>query len=113
MLELHESHNLVGQLKKFELIKDDASITVKKFVNNNPQIIVTLAIFDMDVYKPIKQVLGAILPCMAKGAMLVFDEFKNPIFPGETIAVKEILGLEKLNLVSNSNNPFCAYVKLE
>lgn len=113
LLELHESNNPVGHLKKFELIRGDASLTVKKFVNDNPQIVVALAIFDMDVYRPTKQALETILPCMAKGAVLVFDEFNDPIFPGETIAVKEVLGLEKLNLVSNPNNPFCAYVKLE
>ena len=39
------------------MIKGDASKTVKKYLNDNIQTIISLAIFDMDVYQPTKEIL--------------------------------------------------------
>ena len=44
----------LSNIKKFELIKGDASSTVKKYLKQNPQSVIGMAIFDMDVYKPTK-----------------------------------------------------------
>jgi hypothetical protein len=50
-----------------------------------------MAIFDMDIYKPTKDVLEKIIPRLVKGSLLVFDELNFKAFPGETIAVNEVL----------------------
>ena len=69
-----------------------------------------MAIFDMDVYKPTKDVLEAILPRLIKGSVLVFDELNCPHFPGETIALIEVLGLKNLKLHRNPHQPYCSWL---
>ncbi len=98
VLSLQESFSPINHLKKFELIKGDASVTIKGWLDKNPHAIIALAIFDMDLYKPTKDVLEMILPRLTKGSVLVFDELNAPDFPGETIAVQEVLGLNNISL---------------
>ena len=50
----------INHLKKFELIKGDASITVKDYLKKNKETVIGMAIFDMDIYKPTKKVLKEI-----------------------------------------------------
>jgi hypothetical protein len=68
-----------------------------------------MAIFDMDVYKPTRDVLELILPRLTKGSLLVFDELNDETFPGETRAVDEVLGLNNIRLRQNSNQPMRAW----
>jgi hypothetical protein len=109
LLSLHESFSPIPHLKKFELIKGDASITVDSWLENNPHVIISMAIFDMDVYKPTKDVLEKIIPRLTKGSLLVFDELNCEHFPGETRAVDEVLGLNNLSLKRFPHQPYCAW----
>lgn len=109
ILTIHESFAPLPHIKKFGLIKGDASLTFKRWLSENPQAIVSMAIFDMDVYKPTKDVLELVLPRLTKGSLLVFDELNAETFPGETQAVDEVLGLNNLRLKRNPNQPFCAW----
>jgi methyltransferase family protein len=109
LLAIHEAFCPVAHKKKFELIKGDASITVKQWLADNPSAVISMAIFDMDVYNPTKDVLEAILPRLAKGSLLVFDELNCPTFPGETRAVDEVLRLNNLKLEHFSHQPYCAW----
>jgi hypothetical protein len=59
---------------------------------------VSLAVFDFDVYKPTKVALQTIKPHLCKGSILVFDELCDDIFPGETLALQEVLGLNNLKV---------------
>ncbi len=98
ILSLQEKLNPMPHLKRYELIKGDASKTVPEYFNKHPETIVALAIFDFDIYKPTKVALEAIKPCLCKGNILVFDELCDDIFPGETKALKEALGLNKIRI---------------
>jgi hypothetical protein len=109
LLTIHESFCPVSHKKKFELIKGDASLTVKKWLEDNPSSVIAMAIFDMDVYKPTKDVLEAIIPRLAKGSLLVFDELNCPHFPGETQAVDEVLRINNLKLEHFPHQPYCAW----
>lgn len=97
LLRLQEKMNPVSHLKKFELIKGDACITIPKYFKNNPETVVSLAIFDFDIYEPTKVALEAIKPHLSKGSILIFDELSDDIFPGETIAVQEVFGINNLS----------------
>mgnify|MGYP001222099037 CR=1 FL=1 len=98
LLQLEEDNAPLSNIKKFELIKGDASTTVEKYIRNNPQTVIGMAIFDMDIYKPTKDVLQSIIKRLYKGSILVFDELNDKNFPGETIALLEVLGLNNLKL---------------
>ncbi len=113
ILTLHEGFSPIPQLRKFSLIKGDASKTSLEWLDANPHAIVAMAIFDMDIYKPTRDVLEAILPRLTKGSLLVFDELNCPHFPGETQAVMEVIGLNKLRLQRFPHQPYCAYAVYE
>lgn len=113
ILNLHESLSPISHIKKFELIKGDASLTIKNWLVANPHAVISMAIFDMDVYQPTKDVLQQILPRLVKGSLLVFDELNCPRFPGETLALMETIGLNQLRLRRDPNQPYCAWAVLE
>lgn len=109
ILRIHEQAAPISHIEKFSLIKGDASKTAKDWVNDNPHAIIAMAIFDMDIYQPTKDALEAILPRLTKGSILVFDELNCPKFPGETKAVSEVIGLNKIKLRHFPHQPNCAW----
>jgi hypothetical protein len=111
ILDLHESFSPVSQIQKYELIKGDVSATLPVWLEENPHAIVSMAIFDMDIYKPTKAALEMILPRLVKGSILVFDELSCPHFPGETRAVDEVLGLNNIRLKRFPHQPYCAWAE--
>lgn len=109
ILSLHESFSPISQIKKYSLIKGDASETINVWLKDNPHAIISMAIFDMDLYQPTKNVLAKIIPRLTKGSILVFDELNCSFFPGETKAVDEVLGLNSLRLRRSPLQPHCAW----
>ena len=74
VLGLQEALNPIAHLKKFELVRGDAMETIPAYLKRHPETIVSLAIFDFDIYQPTKAALEAIKPHLFKGSVLVFDE---------------------------------------
>jgi hypothetical protein len=109
ILSLLEADSPCNHIKKFNLIKGDASVTIDDWLLENPHAIVSMAIFDMDIYKPTKEVLEKIIPRLVKGSLLVIDELNFKTFPGETIAVNEVLGLNNLTLKRTPFQPHCSW----
>jgi hypothetical protein len=109
ILALHEGLSPLGHIRKFQLIRGDASETFPQWLQDNTHAVVAMAIFDMDVYKPTRDVLEQILPRLTKGSLLVFDELNCEYFPGETQAVSEVLGLSKLALHCFPHQPYCSW----
>lgn len=113
ILDNIESSSPLDHIKKTFLVKGDASITIQKWLDQNPFVVIGLAIFDMDVYKPTRDVLEAIRPRLFKGSILVFDEFNGTSWPGETQAVDEVFGLSNLKFEHFPHQPNCAVCVLE
>jgi hypothetical protein len=113
LLSLHESMAPIENQKKFELVKGDATKTLKKYLANHPETIVSLAYFDLDLYEPTKVCLEAILPYLTKGAVIGFDEINMPDWPGETVALREVLGTGKFRLVHSPYRAAAAYLVYE
>lgn len=93
-----ESDNPLSHIKKFEIIKGDATKTIHGYLENNPQTIISLAYFDFDLYKPTKECLEVIKPRLTKGSVVAFDELNDPDSPGETLALMEVFGLNNVTL---------------
>ena len=98
ILELHEGLSPLSHLKKFELCKGDATYEVGKYMKRNPETIVALAYFDLDLYTPTKRCLEVILPRLTKGSVVALDELNEHDTPGETLALLETVGLAKIRL---------------
>jgi len=113
ILDFHNNNSPLSHVQKTILIKGDASIEVPKFLSNNSHQVLSMVIFDMDIYKPTKDVLKAVLPRLMKGSILVFDEFNCDAFPGETEAVLEVLDLNKLTFKHHPHQPHCSFVVFE
>ena len=113
ILSMHEDLAPISHVKKFELVKGDACETVPLYIKNNPHLIVACAIFDFDIYKPTKVALEATIPRLTKGSVLVFDELNCKHFPGETQALLEAVGLNKLRLKNNPHQPYTSYAIFE
>ena len=111
VLDLHELNCPISNLKKFTLVKGDASETVPQWVEENPHAIIALAIFDMDLYQPTKDALKAIKPLLTKGSVLVFDELNVAQFPGETEAVRELLSTSNVRLQRTQFSPNSAWME--
>lgn len=109
LLSVHESFQPRPYLKRHHLIKGDASLTIESWLEENPHAIISMAIFDMDIYKPTKVVLEKIIPRLTKGSVVVFDELNHPAFPGETLALDEVLGLKNVAMRKSRWQPYSAY----
>ncbi|MEO0393123.1 MAG: TylF/MycF/NovP-related O-methyltransferase [Pseudomonadota bacterium] len=111
-LAYHESIAPFPEVKKHTLIKGDVANTFPRWLEDNPHATVAMAIFDMDIYQPTKDVLERVLDRMPKGAILVFDEFNCPLFPGETQAVDEVLKIRNLALRRHPHQTYCAFCEV-
>lgn len=96
LLALQEKESPLPHLKKFELVRGDATRTIVEYLDRNPETIVAMAYFDLDLYEPTKKCLSAIKDRLTRGSVVGFDELNDPACPGETLAVKEVFGLGKL-----------------
>jgi hypothetical protein len=113
ILEDHEMLSPLDHIKKTELVAGDASVTFPNYLEKNPETIVALAYFDFDLYRPTKDCLQNLLSRLVKGSVIVFDELNCPSFPGETIAVQEVLGLNNIRLKRDTNNPYVSWCIFE
>lgn len=114
ILSCHEKASPLSHLRKYEIIKGDVSQTVKQYLAQNPQTVVALAYFDLDLYKPTKDCLEAIQPHLTRGSILGFDELNVAEYPGETTALKDTLGLNRCRIRRMGDlQPGSAYIEIE
>lgn len=113
VLAYHERESPLSHLRKFELVRGDASVTVERYLADHPETIIALAFFDFDIYEPTKRCLELIAPHLTKGSVVGFDQLNWPSFPGETLAVKEVFGLSKYAIRRTPHNPSPSYVVIE
>lgn len=98
ILSLQEAGNPLAHIKKYELVAGDATVELQKYLEAHPETIVALAYFDFDLYEPTRKCLDIIRPYLVKGSVLGFDELNDPDSPGETVALKEVFGLNNVAL---------------
>ncbi len=98
LIDFHERNNVLGNIKKHEVVEGDVTVTVPKYLEKNSQTIIALAYFDLAVYKPTKVCLEAIKPHLIRGSVVMFDELNSKDYPGETIAFKEVFKNQKFTL---------------
>jgi hypothetical protein len=105
VLDYHQRENVMGHVKKYEIVKGDATQTIDDYLQAHPETIIALAYFDMQLYEPTKKCLTAIRPHLTRGSVIAMDELNSSEFPGETIAFKEVLGLDRYRLTRSQFLP--------
>ncbi len=103
-VKIHDLTRYLNHIKKLRLIKGDIEETLPTFLDDNPYLIVSLLHIDVDIYQPTKIGLELLVPRIPKGGVILFDEINSKLFPGETEALKDVLGINSLKL---SRFPYC------
>lgn len=112
LIDIYDSDRFLGHISKASLIRGDVATTIPEFVQANQQLVVSLLFLDLDLYEPTVAALRNFLPRMPKGAVLAFDELDNPLWPGETSAVLDEVGLSRLELRRFDFDPYIGYAVL-
>ena len=113
VLDAHEADNVMAHIAKYRLVKGDVTQTVDTYLSDNPETIVALAYFDLALYEPTRKCLEAIRPHLVRGSIIAMDELNSHDFPGETIAVKEVFGLDKYKTVRSRFLPDRSYILID
>jgi hypothetical protein len=111
VLKYHETECPLSHIKKNKIIKGDATKTLKKYLDEHPETIISFVYFDFDIYEPTKECLELIKPYLTNGSIIGFDELCDPNFPGETIALREVLGTNNIEIKRNKFSGIQSYVK--
>lgn len=112
VLALHEAETSMAHIRRFELCQGDAPVELEKYLERNPDTIVALAYFDMDLHDPTLECLELLRPHMPAGSVLAFDELMHPDFPGEAIALKAAIDITQHRIRRTPYSPYPAYVVL-
>jgi hypothetical protein len=113
VLDYHEQESPISHMKKYELIKGDATIEIVKYFEDNPETIISFIYFDLDIYEPTKKCLEVIRNHITKGTVIGFDELNLHHWPGETIALKEVFGLDKYRIKRNQYSAAQSFLVVE
>ena len=109
----YDRDRFLGHIPKVELIRGDIARTAPEFMLSHPHLVVSLLYLDADLYEPTKTALETFLPRMPKGSVLAFDELDNPIWPGETLAALDTVGLRNLRLRRLDWDPYISFAVIE
>lgn len=112
-VKVYDLNRPINHIPKVELVKGDLCVTARKYLDENPHLVVSLLYLDLDLYEPTKAAIEVFLPRMPKGAVIVFDELNAKIFPGETMAVMEQIGLRNLRIERFSFDSYVSFAVLE
>ena len=112
LVDVYDSDRFLGHIPKARLVRGDVNETIPRFVEENAHLVVSLLFLDLDLYEPTCTALREFFPRMPKGSVLAFDELDNPIWPGETLAVLEEIGIGSLELRRFEFDPYISYAVL-
>ncbi len=113
LLSKLEKENPVSHVKKYNVIKGDASITLKNYLKKSTETIVSFAFFDMDIYEPTKNCIKLLKPHLTKGSILAFDELNCDMARGITPALREVFNLNKIKIKRFPHISRISYFELE
>lgn len=108
--DYHATESPLAHVKRHEIVEGDVEKTVPAYLEAHPETVISFAYFDLDIYSPTKRCLEAIKPYLTKGSVLGFDELHVAAMPGETIALRESLGLENITIERNPYSSAQAFV---
>jgi len=110
VLDCHEKDNVLPHIPKYEIVKGDVVETIGEYLEQKPETIIALAYFDLALYEPTKKCLETIKPHLVRGSVLAMDELNSRDFPGETIAIREVFGLDKHEVFRSQFLPDRCYI---
>jgi hypothetical protein len=112
LIKINDLDRPLSHVERCRLIKGDATRTIPKYLQENPETIVSLLYIDFDIYEPTLSCLQNVIPHMPKGAIVVLDEFNSKKWKGETLAIKDYVDINKIKIKRFNFSPQTAYFKI-
>ena len=97
-IEVFDKNRFLSHFPKVQIVKGEFAKTSAKYLEDHPHLVISCLYLDFDIYEPTKIALERFASRVPKGGILVFDELNEEAFPGETLAVMEMLDLQKLRV---------------
>jgi hypothetical protein len=113
LIEEYDRDRFLGHIDKVHLIRGNAIETIPQFVASHPHLLVSLLFLDFDLYEPTKLAIETFVPRMPRGAVIAFDELDNPMWPGETLALLESIGIRHLQIRRLEWDPYIGFAILD
>jgi len=95
--------------ERFNIIKGDISRTLPSLLESDYSISIALLYLDLDLFEPTVDTLKACMPRLTKGSVVVFDEYADPNWPGETRALSEAIGINNVSMRCFNQIPRISY----
>lgn len=112
-VEIFDSNRPIGHMQKIELVVGDVEKTLPKYVKDNPDLIVAMLNLDTGIHKPTAVAIKHLLPLMPKGSIITFDTVGIKGFPGQNLAIQELIGLRNMRIQRLPFEPSRTYAILE
>ena len=113
LIAQYDADRFLGHIGKVELIRGDMVQTIPEFIASHQHLLVSLLFVDCDLYEATRIALEHFIPRMPKGAILAFDDLDNPIWPGETRALLDKLGVSRLRIQRIEWDPYIGFAILD
>jgi len=97
-IKVYDRNRFLKHINKVKLVKGDAKDSIPEYINNNPHLVISLLWLDFDIYEPTRIALKYFFNRIPKGGIVAFDELNHEVWPGETLAVIEEIGLNNLKI---------------
>ncbi|HEY6748250.1 MAG TPA: TylF/MycF/NovP-related O-methyltransferase [Mycobacteriales bacterium] len=101
-----------AHVRRYEIRTGDVRETLPRYLSDHPEAVVSLAYFDLDLHDPTRACLDLLLERMPRGSILAFDQFAQLNFPGETAAVREVMGLSGTRFERLPYHPYPVFTTL-
>lgn len=111
-IEKCNAERYLSHIPNIQLVEGDFMETSSAFLEKNQHTLVSLLYLDFDLYAPTRKALEVFIPRMPKGAIIAFDELNCESFPGETLAMLEMLEIGTHRLERSPIDPWISFVQL-
>ena len=95
-LKAIEKTRKITNVNRLTIVEGDVRQTIKKTLKSDHSISIALLYLDLDLYEPTMVALKNCLPRMPKGSIVVLDEYADTAWPGETKALIDAVGIQKV-----------------
>ena len=114
LMNIHESNNILSNVKSdHQIIKGDILNTLPTFLQEQKNLLVALAFFDMNLEEPTSFALEKTLEHSMPGTHLVFMQLQRDFLPGEGISyINKILGKRKHSIHLAAEYPSITIIEI-
>ena len=113
-IELFDKDRFVPWKPRIKLVKGDIEDSAKQFMKQNPGVRFSFIHFDCDLFNPTLAALEAFYPSLSRGGVMIFDEYAQKEWPGETKAVDDYFSDKpevQLKTLTWTNTPTAYLIK--